>query len=59
MKDRPSRKGGRLLDVFSQRRRMAKYTDPGAHMRAAPGRDASLPVHHTRTSVPPTGPYGG
>lgn len=29
MKDRPSRKGGRLLDVFSQRRRMAKYTARG------------------------------
>ncbi|MEE4545035.1 hypothetical protein V2S66_24090 [Streptomyces sp. V4-01] len=59
MKDWLSRKGSRLLDLVSQRRRMAKYTDPEAHRRVAQDRDALLPYHHTRTPMPPTGPFGG
>lgn len=58
MKDWLYRKGSRLLDMMSQRRRMAKYADPEAHRRGAPNRDALLPQNHTRTSVPPMGPFG-
>jgi gamma-glutamyl phosphate reductase len=56
MRDWLSRKGSRLLDMMSQRRRLAKYADPGAHRRGAPERDAGLPINHTRT---PMGPMGG
>jgi hypothetical protein len=42
--------------MMSQRRRLAKYADPGAHRRGAPERDAGLPINHTRT---PMGPMGG
>ncbi|MEU6850606.1 hypothetical protein ABZ901_11850 [Actinacidiphila alni] len=52
------RKGGRLLDMVSLRRRMAKYADPEAHRRGAPDRDALLPYNHTRTGVPPMGGIG-
>jgi hypothetical protein len=53
MKDWLSRKGGRLLDMVSQRRRLARYADPEAHRRIAPDRDTRLPSNHTTTSVPP------
>lgn len=57
MKDWLSRKGSRLLDMMSQRRRLAKYADPEAHRRVAPDRDSLLPYNHTRTA-PPAGPFG-
>ncbi|WP_225850260.1 hypothetical protein [Streptomyces sp. HPF1205] len=47
-----SRKGSRLLDMMSRRRRMAKYADPGAHRRGAPDRDSLLPSNHTRMPLP-------
>jgi hypothetical protein len=53
MKDWLARKGSRVLDVLSQRRRTAKYDDPDAHRRGAPDRDALLPYNHTRTPIPP------
>ncbi|WP_143120516.1 hypothetical protein [Actinacidiphila alni] len=53
-----ARKGGRLLDMMSERRRIAKYTDPEAHRRMAPDRDALLPYNHSRTSIPPMGGIG-
>jgi ribosomal protein S15P/S13E len=56
MKDWLSRKGSRLLDMMSQRRRLAKYADPGAHRRSAPDQDSRLPYNHTRTP-PPMGPF--
>jgi hypothetical protein len=59
MKEWLARTGSRLLDSMSERRRMAKYTDPEAHRRGAPDRDALLPRNHTRTGVPPLGPFGG
>ncbi|MYS22451.1 hypothetical protein GA0115240_14214 [Streptomyces sp. DvalAA-14] len=58
MKDWLSRKGSRLLDMMSQRRRLAKYADPEAHRRGAPDRDSLLPSNHTRTVTPPMGPFG-
>jgi hypothetical protein len=53
MKDWLARKGSRVLDMMSQRRRMAKYDDPDAHRRGAPDRDALLPYNHTQTPIPP------
>lgn len=53
-----SRKGSRLLDMMSQRRGLAKYTDPEAHRRVAPDRDSLLPSNHTPTPIPPMGPFG-
>lgn len=58
MKDRLSRKGSRLLDMMSERRRPAKYADPEAHRRGAPDRDSLLPYNHTPTPMPPLGPFG-
>ena len=53
-----SKKGGRLLDMVSERRRLANYTDPEAHRRVAPDREALLPSNYTRPPIPPMGPFG-
>ncbi|SEO09346.1 hypothetical protein [Actinacidiphila rubida] len=53
-----AKKGGRLLTMVSERRRLASYTDPDAHRRMAPDRDALLPPNHTRTTLPGMGPFG-
>lgn len=53
-----SKKGSRLLQMVSERRRLARYTDSEAHRRQAPDRDALLPYNHTRT-MPPSGPFIG
>jgi hypothetical protein len=57
MKDRLSRKGSTLLDMMSQRRRLAKDADPEAHRRSGPDRDSLLPHNHTPTPIPPMGPF--
>jgi hypothetical protein len=51
MREWLARKGGRLLDRFSERRRLAKFTDPEAHRRVAPDRDSLLPRNHTPTGI--------
>lgn len=52
MKDWLARKGSRLLDMLSTRRRLANYTDAEAHRRIAPDRDSRLPSNHRPTSMP-------
>lgn len=48
MREWLAKKGGRLLVMVSERRRLATFTDSEAHRRVAPDRDRCLPINHTR-----------